>query len=691
MQIQNAIITGSFSYNGADLSNVTSSNAYSASLSSRTTDLESTSSVLVGASASFSSILSSVSSSQQQISASLLNVIAIGATTGSNSFRADQSITGSLTVTGQIIAQSINVQQVTSSIIYSSGSNVFGCDLNSRQTFTGSVNITGSTTLNGALTGTSAAFACQVCASLVVTNTVSTGGTALTPTAACLGYGIFGYSGVGLGIASSANGPNQGMGFFVCGDVERMRIITSGNVGIGTVCPSYLLDVNGTGRFGQNVNITSTTGNSAFLKLNRFLNTNSSNILFSTNDTDDWFMGTNSIGTNLTDFYFYRYGIGNVLSLSACTGAATFSSNTTVCGVLNVGGATNTYSVIQRPTAPAGSQGIILTAGAGKTEGGSGITFSDNACSGGTIWLSGNSSDIYGGGVNLIAYGQTAAANIISFATRSGNGTTTERMQITSAGNVIVGNPAYAGTTTDLSITGDRVNGDGYYSRLIFQNSNQSGGSSASIRGERTLSNFATELTFYTNINTGAGSGSERMRIRYDGVVLIGQTTTSLASGGTQFVPNGETYHSIVNSLNTLHVYDRTNSVYRFYVGGNGTVNATNTTISAISDVRLKENIVDLEIGLDAIMTLRPRQFDWKKESGNSGKNIRGFIAQEFEQTFPDLIDESINPAPEGEEPYKQIRQDLIPILVKGMQEQQCTICSQATMINTLKTCLGIA
>jgi hypothetical protein len=85
-----------------------------------------------------------VSSSQQQISSSLLNVISIFATTGSNSFRETQSITGSLTVTGQIIAQSINVQQVTSSIIYSSGSNVFGCDINSRQTFTGSFYQTGS-------------------------------------------------------------------------------------------------------------------------------------------------------------------------------------------------------------------------------------------------------------------------------------------------------------------------------------------------------------------------------------------------------------------------------------------------------------------------------------------------------------------------------------------------------------------
>jgi hypothetical protein len=109
MQIQNALITGSFSYNGADLSNITSSNAYSASLSTRVSQIET-----------------------------------VYATTGSNSFRATQSITGSLTVTGQIIAQTLNVQQVTSSIVYSSGSNVFGCDINSRQTFTGSFYQTGS-------------------------------------------------------------------------------------------------------------------------------------------------------------------------------------------------------------------------------------------------------------------------------------------------------------------------------------------------------------------------------------------------------------------------------------------------------------------------------------------------------------------------------------------------------------------
>ena len=77
------------------------------------------------------------------------------ATTGANGFNGSQSITGSLTVTGQVIAQTLNVQQVTSSIVFSSGSNVFGNNTGNTHRFTGSVNITGSLSVNGAGTFTS--------------------------------------------------------------------------------------------------------------------------------------------------------------------------------------------------------------------------------------------------------------------------------------------------------------------------------------------------------------------------------------------------------------------------------------------------------------------------------------------------------------------------------------------------------
>jgi len=163
-------VTGSLTVNG-DLI-VTGTGSMSASLALNSNLLQGTGSTGFATTAS----LLAVSSSQQQISSSLLALTAsytalsssytalsgsyntfsgsastrvsqiesVYATTGSNSFRANQSITGSLVVSSTITAQTLVVQTVTSSIVYSSGSNLFGSALGDRQTFTGSVNITGS-------------------------------------------------------------------------------------------------------------------------------------------------------------------------------------------------------------------------------------------------------------------------------------------------------------------------------------------------------------------------------------------------------------------------------------------------------------------------------------------------------------------------------------------------------------------
>ena len=66
-------------------------------------------------------------------------------------------ITGSLTTSGTITAQTLVVQTITSSILYSSGSNIFGNQLTNTQTFTGSINITGSQNIFGNV-GTLAVF-----------------------------------------------------------------------------------------------------------------------------------------------------------------------------------------------------------------------------------------------------------------------------------------------------------------------------------------------------------------------------------------------------------------------------------------------------------------------------------------------------------------------------------------------------
>ena len=77
-------------------------------------------------------------------------------------------------------------------------------------------------------------------------------------------------------------------------------------------------------------------------------------------------------------------------------------------------------------------------------------------------------------------------------------------------------------------------------------------------------------------------------------------------------------------------------NAYRFYVGGNGQVNAVFTSIAQISDARLKENVRDYTVGLNDILKLKPRVFDWIPTEGE--KDQVGFIAQEFEEVFPDWV-----------------------------------------------------
>ena len=67
------------------------------------------------------------------------------ATSASNATNAiSASYANNLTVAGTLTAQTLVVQTITSSVLYSSGSNVFGNNIANTQTFTGSVNITGS-------------------------------------------------------------------------------------------------------------------------------------------------------------------------------------------------------------------------------------------------------------------------------------------------------------------------------------------------------------------------------------------------------------------------------------------------------------------------------------------------------------------------------------------------------------------
>ena len=271
-----------------------------------------------------------------------------------------------------------------------------------------------------------------------------------------------------------------------------------------------------------------------------------------------------------------------------------------------------------------------------------------------------------------------------------------EKMRIDSSGNVGIGTTAimedFGGGRTTLALKGT---GTADYSTLQLGNYGTSsngqihglinfydGTTSVSrIQSVRASNTSDANLAFYTA--PSSGGITERMRIDSSGNLMVGKTAVNFTTVGAELRSNGQ-----INSGSTadfLNMFSTSASAYRFYVTNAGTIKATNTTISAISDQRFKENIRDLDDGLSKVMELRPRKFDWKEGKGADIKDDRGFIAQEFEQVFPDLVGEWKDEAPEGEEPYKAVSQDLIPTLVKAIQEQQTLIESLTARIAALE------
>ena len=168
----NSILTSSFATSASFVLNAvsasfvtTASFALTANTASYVLNAISASYVFEAVSASFASTASfatsasftttssfAVSSSNASTASFVLNAISasFAATASSaDNFVIRQDATASnLLVNNTITAQTLVVQTVTSSIVYSSGSNIFGNNLNNTQQFTGSVTVTGSLSLN---------------------------------------------------------------------------------------------------------------------------------------------------------------------------------------------------------------------------------------------------------------------------------------------------------------------------------------------------------------------------------------------------------------------------------------------------------------------------------------------------------------------------------------------------------------
>jgi len=101
----------------------------------------------------------------------------------------------------------------------------------------------------------------------------------------------------------------------------------------------------------------------------------------------------------------------------------------------------------------------------------------------------------------------------------------------------------------------------------------------------------------------------------------------------------------------------------------------TNNSYGAISDIKLKENVVDCTPKLEQLNRVRVVNYNLKSDPEH--KQL-GVIAQELEQIFPGMVDETPDRDMEGNDlgtTTKSIKYSVfVPMLIKAIQEQQAII-----------------
>ncbi len=215
--------------------------------------------------------------------------------------------------------------------------------------------------------------------------------------------------------------------------------------------------------------------------------------------------------------------------------------------------------------------------------------------------------------------------------------------------------------------------------------------------------NNNTALGYQSGMYIGAGYTNNTAS---SNSLYLGYDTRALADGDSNEIVIG--YGTIGNGTNTATL----GSTNVLYVGGNTIsgkvarftsstgycdVDPLNVGLSCSSDFTLKKHITTLDnvdytlpttptetaSTLDKIIALTPVTYNWNIEKDTDSKHI-GFIAQEMEMYFPDLV------STDSTTKLKSIAYgNLTPYLVKAMQEIDLKVKDLSSLDTTSATSLG--
>ena len=405
---------------------------------------------------------------------------------------------------------------------------------------------------------------------------------------------------------TSGTGTTRPIRFFT-ESAERMRIDSSGNVGIGT-SPDARLRVNGTAKIGEGA-----ASNTAKLMVNTASGVGAGIQLFQ-DGNESWIIENPASTTALT---FDNSGAERMrIDSSGNVGIGT----TNPASLLTIQDATPVFEIDSTTTSNTAT-----------------IQFTSSGTVDSKITHVGNT------GVMTIDSGRNSSwGGKIAFVTD-----TVERMRIDNSGNVGIGTASPGNFQLNISGSGDggrqlKVEGPSVNGLMRFSNS--------------TSQDYSIGINSTSFIVYDDTANSYRMVVDSSGNLLLGKTSASATGSGTELrgtqVIIGKTSSGTVNGIYFNH-----NSTY---VGGlNYTDSATSLVTS--SDERLKESIADADDAGSKIDAMQVRKFDWKADGSHQEY---GFVAQELEPVFG----HAVHTAEDDMQTKSVDYASLVPMLVKEIQ-----------------------
>jgi len=453
---------------------------------------------------------------------------------------------------------------------------------------------------------------------------------------------------------------------------ERMRIDSSGNVGIGTDSPEHALHVNG--GTANTVAQFQSTGSNAYIE---FLDSNAGASGCFIGGAGDDFVVLPNASEKFRVTSSGDVGIGtdipsSVLDISTDAGDAYITqTNSQSDQTLRMG---NAYSILG--TSLGGYSAIdsdaTLLLGTGGVErcrldsSGDVLLGTTTSRSSFLTQTSGN-LNVAGGVIFDAGSGNNAEIlNYRSTATVFGNGGT-EAMRIDSSGNVGIGTSSPA---DKLHVEGNIYLGAS--TRTIY-----TGGSG----------NLHLQTNTGQTIFLRSNGSSESMRIDSSGNLLVGTTSANFSLStevmdGFGVSGSSDGFVTIGVDSNYCLALQRNGSdgVIQYFFNGNAnagniSISGSSTSYNTSSDARLKD-VTGEARGLEVIKKLNPVAYNWKAD----GKADEGLIAQEVMDIVPNAITGS------EEEMYQMDYSKLVVHLVKAVKEQQTQIEALQSEINLLKT-----